>query len=184
MWWMPHPWRHSRSGWRGLWATRSSCRCPCSVQGSWIRWPLKSTPTQMVLRFHAQHRWWRVTDGLPRNSRHSFGECHLDFVRKEKEKQDLRGAVAQCKTNEGICRGTGLRRNGKWYLRDWPHPVPDHCSLSYFSLNPFSTIFQCIPTVWSSYSSASYWRDQQKWIWCSACNQTRAGYTRPWCLPL
>ena len=24
-----------------LWASWSSCRCPCSFQGSWIRWPLK-----------------------------------------------------------------------------------------------------------------------------------------------
>ena len=35
MWWMPHPWRHSRSGWTGLWAAWSSCRCPCSLQGRW-----------------------------------------------------------------------------------------------------------------------------------------------------
>jgi len=29
-WWMPHPWKHSRSGWMGLWATWSSWRCPYS----------------------------------------------------------------------------------------------------------------------------------------------------------
>jgi len=39
--WVPHPWRHSRPGWTELWATWSSCRCPCSLQGSWTRWPLK-----------------------------------------------------------------------------------------------------------------------------------------------
>ena len=33
------PWRHSRSGWTGLWAPWSSCRCPCSLQGRWTRWP-------------------------------------------------------------------------------------------------------------------------------------------------
>ena len=36
-----HVWRHSRSGWTELWATWSSSRCPCSLQGSWTRWPLK-----------------------------------------------------------------------------------------------------------------------------------------------
>jgi len=41
MWWMSHPWRHSRSGWTRHWATSSSCRCPCSLQGSWTRWPLR-----------------------------------------------------------------------------------------------------------------------------------------------
>ena len=38
---MPHHWRHSRSGWTGLWATRSSWRQPYSLQGGWTRWPLK-----------------------------------------------------------------------------------------------------------------------------------------------
>jgi len=37
-WWMPCPWRHSRSGWRGLWATESWC---WSLQGCWTRWPLR-----------------------------------------------------------------------------------------------------------------------------------------------
>ena len=30
---MPHPWKRSRSGRTGLWATWSSWRCPCSSQG-------------------------------------------------------------------------------------------------------------------------------------------------------
>jgi len=30
---MPHPWRHSRSGWMGLWAIWSGWRCSCSWQG-------------------------------------------------------------------------------------------------------------------------------------------------------
>ena len=29
--WMACPWRHSRSGWMGLWATWYSCRCPHSL---------------------------------------------------------------------------------------------------------------------------------------------------------
>lgn len=40
-WWMSHPWRHSRSGCVGLWATSWSCRCCYSLQGSWTGWPLK-----------------------------------------------------------------------------------------------------------------------------------------------
>ena len=38
---MPHSWKHSRSGWTGLWATWSGWRCPCLLQGGWTRWPLK-----------------------------------------------------------------------------------------------------------------------------------------------
>ena len=60
---MPPPWKHSRPGWTGLWATWSSWRCPCSLQGGWTRWPLKvpSNPNysmilwfynSMVLRFY------------------------------------------------------------------------------------------------------------------------------------
>ena len=37
---MPHPRSHPSSGWTGLWAVWWSCRCPCSLQGSWTRWPL------------------------------------------------------------------------------------------------------------------------------------------------
>jgi len=29
---VPRPWRYSRSGWMGFWATWCSCRCPCSLQ--------------------------------------------------------------------------------------------------------------------------------------------------------
>ena len=31
--WMPRLWKHSRTGWTGLWATWSSWWCPCSLQG-------------------------------------------------------------------------------------------------------------------------------------------------------
>jgi len=34
---MFHPWRHPRSVWSRLWATRSSCRCLCSLHGSWMQ---------------------------------------------------------------------------------------------------------------------------------------------------
>ena len=36
-----HPWKHSRSGWMGLWKTWLSWRCPYSLQGGWTRWSLK-----------------------------------------------------------------------------------------------------------------------------------------------
>jgi len=39
MWQMPHPWKHSRSGWMGLWATWSTWRCACPWQGFGPRWP-------------------------------------------------------------------------------------------------------------------------------------------------
>ena len=38
---MPHPWKNSRPGWTGLWATWSGWRYPCSLQEGWTRWPLK-----------------------------------------------------------------------------------------------------------------------------------------------
>ena len=45
--WKPHPWGHSRPGLMGLWATWSSCGCPCSLQGSWTRWPLRAPSNSM-----------------------------------------------------------------------------------------------------------------------------------------
>ena len=36
--WTPCPKTHSKSGWTGLW---DRCRCPCSLQWSWTRRPLK-----------------------------------------------------------------------------------------------------------------------------------------------
>ena len=51
-----HPWKHSRPGWTGLWATWSSWRCPCSLQGAGTRWPLKapSNPNHSGIRHHPQ----------------------------------------------------------------------------------------------------------------------------------
>ena len=40
-WLISHSSTHLRSGWTRLWATWSTCRCPCSSRGSYIRWPLK-----------------------------------------------------------------------------------------------------------------------------------------------
>jgi len=32
---IPPPWKRSRPGWMGLWATWSSARCPWPWQGGW-----------------------------------------------------------------------------------------------------------------------------------------------------
>ena len=50
-WWMPWPWKYSRSGWTGLWATWSSWRCPCLLNGFWTSWPLKvaSSPSHSMI---------------------------------------------------------------------------------------------------------------------------------------
>ena len=51
---MPHPWKHSRPGWTALWATWSSGRCLCLLQGGWTRWPLKvaSNPNYSMILFY------------------------------------------------------------------------------------------------------------------------------------
>ena len=56
-WWLPCPWRHTGSGWVGLWATLSVCRCPCSLQGSWMRWHLRvpSNSYKSMIRAYAFH---------------------------------------------------------------------------------------------------------------------------------
>lgn len=38
---MPHPWKHSRTGWAGHWSTWCSWRCPWSLQVIWKSWPWK-----------------------------------------------------------------------------------------------------------------------------------------------
>ena len=52
-------------GWTRLWATWSSCRCPCLLQGSWTRWSLRSLPTQMILWNSWLRRWWGTGTGCP-----------------------------------------------------------------------------------------------------------------------
>ena len=56
---MLHPWKHSRLGWTGLWATWSSWRCPCSLQGGWARWPLNlpSNPRHSMILWFQIKRW-------------------------------------------------------------------------------------------------------------------------------
>jgi len=67
--WMPHPWKHSRSGWMGLWSTWSSWRCPCSWQGGGARWSLKvpsCTNYALILwQSHLQSIPWKPTRGQP-----------------------------------------------------------------------------------------------------------------------
>jgi len=48
---MPQCRRPSRSVWAGLWATWSSCRCLCSLQGHGTNDISKSLPNQMILWF-------------------------------------------------------------------------------------------------------------------------------------
>ena len=57
---MPHPWKHSRSGWMRLWATWSDWRCPCSFQAGWTRWPLKvpSNPTHSMILWPFLYCFW------------------------------------------------------------------------------------------------------------------------------
>jgi len=53
-------WRCSRSGWMGLWATCSSCRCPCSSQGTWTRWSLRApSNTKKFYDFMISSDLWR-----------------------------------------------------------------------------------------------------------------------------
>ena len=51
-----------------------SCRCPCSLQGSWTRWPLRSLPTQRSYDIHTYH-----PSSLPTSffaQRTLLPECH------------------------------------------------------------------------------------------------------------
>ena len=97
MWQMPHPWRHSKSGWMGLWAIWSSCRCPCSLQESWTRWYLRVTPNSndpmMVQWFYANQAsscfglLWRVQEG----------RCFLAWVLRDNERVTYKSSVtASC----------------------------------------------------------------------------------------
>lgn len=47
---MPHPWKHLRSFWSGLWATWS-CRCLCSLHEVGLDELYRSLPTQGILWF-------------------------------------------------------------------------------------------------------------------------------------
>ena len=56
---MPHPWKHSKSGWTGLWATWSSWRCPCALQEGWARWPLKVPSNKNYLVIQSVLEVWQ-----------------------------------------------------------------------------------------------------------------------------
>ena len=42
---MPPPWKHSRPGWMGLWATWARGRWPCLQQGVGITWSFQPKPS-------------------------------------------------------------------------------------------------------------------------------------------
>ena len=44
---VPHPWKHSRSAWMGLWAPNGAVGVPVHWRGGWTRWPLKVPPFQL-----------------------------------------------------------------------------------------------------------------------------------------
>ena len=54
-----HPWRWSRSGCRELWATQSNCRCPYSLQRSWMRWPprVPSNSNEVTILWNILYDW-------------------------------------------------------------------------------------------------------------------------------
>ena len=67
MWWNPHPWR-LKVRLDGALSIRSSCRCPCSLQGSWIRWSFED-PFQLKQFYYSMILWfcgntWCRTAGL------------------------------------------------------------------------------------------------------------------------
>ena len=49
--WMPCPWKCSRPGWTGLWATWSSERCPAHSRRVGTGRSIRSLPTQTILWF-------------------------------------------------------------------------------------------------------------------------------------
>jgi len=53
--WVLHPWRCSRPGWMGSWATWSSGWCLCLWKGSWNWGSLRSLPTQTIPWFSECH---------------------------------------------------------------------------------------------------------------------------------
>lgn len=68
--WMPHPWNHSRPGWKRLWNSNSSERCP--THG---RWSLKSLPTPTI-------QWFYVDFKCPHISKYSVKQIPSpnDFI--------------------------------------------------------------------------------------------------------
>ena len=79
---MPHPWKHSRPSWTGLWATWSGWRCPCLLQEGWARWPLKvpSNPKRSMI-CGSEGSWCpamgcgRAGSSHVERVHHSWGSC-------------------------------------------------------------------------------------------------------------
>jgi len=97
MWWMPHLWRHSRSNWMGLWATWSSCRCPCSLQRSWTRWLLRvssnSSDSMIVWNLTARNTVCACTD---KESKWNIWESNVSIpgVTHENHIYECRGGLS------------------------------------------------------------------------------------------
>ena len=73
---MPHSWKHSRSGWTGLWANWSNWRSPHSLQGVWTSWPLKVKPKLFYCSMTLWLRVWSRSIRL-RNGRENTVPYHL-----------------------------------------------------------------------------------------------------------
>ena len=91
MWFVPGMEGRFRQIQAELWATWSSCRCPCSLQGSWTRWPLKglsNSSSSMILQTSSargvvQRRTWSRTSAflLPRKTLNlSSSHCWAQVV--------------------------------------------------------------------------------------------------------
>ena len=75
-----HPSRHSRSGWTGLWAHCSSCRCPCSLQSSWTRRPLKvpsNSNDSMTQSFHFGNHFYAKQRLVKEKTNKQKKETHI-----------------------------------------------------------------------------------------------------------
>ena len=107
-WEMSHPWKHSRPGWTGLWATWSSWRCPCSLQGHWTRWSLKVASNSK----HSVSLW--VYDSMIL----SFG-----FSWPNSALAQLGGTIDLGHSSKGVCTGGARCKHvgtGKWECTFWP----------------------------------------------------------------
>jgi len=96
--WMPHPWRHSRSGWMGLWATWPSGSSSVHGRGFGKIWSLRSLSTQSILWFYD------TSLSFITHAQNLKPECPLDKNTKHKRVDLL------CPTRPG-------------FTTHWPSPV-------------------------------------------------------------
>ena len=99
------------SGRTGLWATWCSCRCPCSLQESWTRWPLKAPSNwydSMVLWFAkhngiiVRYQWWD-TCGIPVQIQYLFPAVWISvYVRWEGKDTKMSLDYSRIKSDTGI----------------------------------------------------------------------------------